>query len=132
MFERFEGLGNYSERPVFVVGMPRSGTTLTEQILASHSQVFGAGELGAIPAITRLMPKVLKVKQAYPACMSHATARTIEHGAEYYLKALRKRDTAAKRVVDKMPHNFMHLGLIALLFPYARIIHVKRRYGVCL
>jgi tetratricopeptide (TPR) repeat protein len=126
LFKKLEGLGNYSERPVFVVGMPRSGTTLTEQILASHPQVFGAGELGVITSITRLMPAVLKIKKPYPLCMTSATIRTIEHASEYYLKALRKRDTSAKRVVDKLPHNFMHLGLISILFPYAKIIHVKR------
>lgn len=86
LFNKFEGLGNFNERPVFIVGMPRSGTTLTEQILASHDLVFGAGELGVVNAITRLMPSVLKVRKSFPDCMAHATMRTIEHGAEYYLR----------------------------------------------
>ena len=126
LFKKFEGLGSYSERPVFVVGMPRSGTTLTEQILASHPEVYGAGELGVINAITRLMPVVLNTQTRYPECMSQASGRTFDHAARYYLKALRKRDIESKRVVDKLPHNFMHLGLISIIFPYAKIIHVKR------
>jgi tetratricopeptide (TPR) repeat protein len=126
LFRRLEGLGNFSERPVFVVGMPRSGTTLTEQLLSSHPEVFGAGELGVIPAITNLMPSVLKIRQHYPRCMQRATQRTIDHAATYYLQALLRRDSQARRVVDKLPHNFMHLGLIAILFPYAKIIHIRR------
>lgn len=123
---RCRGMGVASERPVFVVGMPRSGTTLTEQVLASHPLAFGAGELPVIPAITHMMPKVVKARRPYPWCMSRFSARTAEHAAIYYLKKLHALDGTAGRVVDKLPHNFLHLGLISILFPQARIIHVRR------
>ncbi len=126
LFERTSGMGNESQRPVFVVGMPRSGTTLTEQILASHPRVFGAGELGLIPAVIRRMPKVVRAKAPYPGCMARFGKRTAEHAALYYLKHVAAMDADAMRTVDKLPHNFLHLGLIAILFPNARIIHVMR------
>lgn len=126
LFERCLGMGSESERPVFVCGMPRSGTTLAEQVLASHDDVFGAGELGFLPAITGLMPTVLKDKRPYPLCMPNFTSRTAEHAAAYYLEKIAEHDTKAARVVDKLPHNFMQLGLIAILFPRAKIIHLNR------
>ena len=127
LFREHAGKGWTDEqRPVFVCGMPRSGTTLTEQVLASHSDVHGAGELGIIAGITRLMPKVLGADAPYPACMSSFYERTAQHAGGSYLKAIRWLDDTAARVVDKLPHNFLHLGLIALIFPRARIIHVRR------
>lgn len=110
-----------SQRPVFIVGMPRSGTTLTEQILASHPAIFGAGELQDIPHIVK------SLKQRYPeALASQTTAEVTEH-AQQYLAALEQRaPQAAIRVTDKLPVNFMHLGLIATLFPHARVIHCRR------
>ncbi|NQU57368.1 MAG: sulfotransferase [Rhodospirillales bacterium] len=126
LFERCRDMGHSSERPVFVCGMPRSGTTLTEQVLCSHPDVFGAGELGIVPAITRMMPPVLKVKAPYPACMKKFYLRTAEHAAIYYLQKIAALDDTAARVVDKLPHNFEHLGLIALMFPNAKIIHLVR------
>ncbi len=126
LFAKHAGLGSTSERPVFVVGMPRSGTTLTEQVLASHPDVYGAGELGTMTAIVQLMPRVLKTRHAYPRCMAGFKARTASHAAAYYLDAIAKLDNRAARVVDKLPHNFLHLGLIALIFPRARIIHISR------
>lgn len=126
LFARFEGAGSNSSRPVFVVGMPRSGTTLTEQILCSHPDVYGAGELGYLGAITRLMPRVLKTRKTYPLCLQQLEEWMAEHGAAYYLKKIAALDDTAVRVVDKMPHNFMNVGLIALIFPNARIIHVNR------
>lgn len=126
LFDRCAGMGSESERPVFVCGMPRSGTTLAEQVFASHDDIFGAGELGFIPAITGLMPTVLGDKRPYPLCMSGFSTRTAEHAAAYYLEKIYEHDTAAARVVDKLPHNFMQLGLIAILFPRAKIIHLNR------
>lgn len=126
LFERCRELGHWSERPIFVCGMPRSGTTLTEQVLCSHPDVFGAGELGTVPAITRMMPAVLKVKAPYPGCMKKFYRRTSEHAAIYYLQKIAALDDTAVRVIDKLPHNFEHLGLISLIFPNARIIHLRR------
>ena len=126
LFERCQEFGYSSKRPVFVCGMPRSGTTLTEQVLCSHPDVFGAGELGIVPAITRMMPTVLKARAPYPGCMKKFVQRTADHAALYYLQKIAKLDETAARVVDKLPHNFEQLGLIALMFPNARIIHLVR------
>lgn len=129
MFEKFKGGGSPSTRPVFIVGMPRSGTTLTEQIIASHPDVFGAGELGLIPNVTALMPRVIKTQTPYPACMDRFQKWMADHAAAYYLKKIYAMNQTAKKVTDKLPHNFLHLGLIAILFPYAKIIHVSRDSG---
>ncbi|MCG5534659.1 tetratricopeptide repeat-containing sulfotransferase family protein [Ectothiorhodospira mobilis] len=112
--------------PVFVVGMPRSGTTLTEQILCSHPDIFGAGELDLMARLSRLMPRVIQNGKPYPDCLDAFTPHLREEAARFYLRGLGQHDTRHSFVVDKMPHNFMHLGLIALIFPGARIIHIQR------
>ena len=111
--------GSDSELPVFVVGMPRSGTTLTEQILASHPLVAGAGELTEVGAIVGW----LRRDHGYPAALP---AGALNDSAAGYLSHVTKIGRGARRVVDKLPGNFMHLGLIARLFPKARIIHCRR------
>ncbi len=98
--------GGASEVPVFVVGMPRSGTTLVEQIAASHPDVFGAGELDAVAALDR--------PEAPPTA------------AADHLRRLAELSGGAPRVVDKTPFNFLHLGAIAALFPGARVVHCRR------
>ncbi|MBU0994465.1 MAG: sulfotransferase [Proteobacteria bacterium] len=129
MFQKFKGGGSPSTRPVFIVGMPRSGTTLTEQIIASHPDVFGAGELGIIPTITALMPRVIKTKTPYPDCLGLFQKWMAGHAASCYLKKIYAMNQTAKKVTDKLPHNFMHLGLIGIMFPEAKIIHVSRDKG---
>jgi tetratricopeptide (TPR) repeat protein len=115
---QYQCRGNVSERPVFVVGMLRSGTSLTEQILASHPAVFGGGEL----------PFWQSALAAYEAAEleGHNGASLIPGMAEDYLEQLRGLSGDAVRVVDKMPLNFMSLGLVCAAFPRARIIHVRR------
>jgi tetratricopeptide (TPR) repeat protein len=107
-----------SERPVFVVGMPRSGTTLAEQILASHPAVFGAGELpfwnDAAAGYDSLTPN------------GTASASRISALAGEYLRQLVDWSADALRVVDKMPTNYVNLGLIHAALPDARIIHMRR------
>lgn len=115
-----------SQRPVFIVGMPRSGSSLVEQILASHPQVYGAGELQDIGRMTMALPSLLTTDRPYPQCMSAMTQDLCDTLAQRYLDRLSKLDVGAARVTDKMPRNFLHLGLIALLFPGARIIHCIR------
>jgi tetratricopeptide (TPR) repeat protein len=118
VFEKTRGMGVTSERPIFVVGMVRSGTTLVEQILSSHPQVFGCGELRDIDLIST---------HFYPACSKGITVVMVRRMAEHYLQRLAH--LAGKepaRVVDKMPRNFLHLGMIAVLFPNARVIHCRR------
>jgi len=118
--------GSDDEAPVFVVGMPRSGTTLVEQILASHPKVFGAGERRdvAVMALQRL-PGLIGGDAPYPECLRQVEADHCRSVAEEYLSALRPLAPRAARIVDKMPFNFLHLGLIALVFPKARIIHCR-------
>lgn len=123
------GWGSASRLPVFVLGMPRSGTTLTEQILGSHSLVHGAGELGQIgEQITRMEAWEWKLgsRLGYPDCLWDLTASECQGYAERLLEALQAFDISAQRVVDKLPHNFEHIGLIKLLFPHAAVIHVRR------
>lgn len=117
---------NRSELPLFIVGMPRSGTSLIEQILASHPQVFGAGELSLVQRLTLELPAVLGSPEQYPRCMDRITASQLEEMAQRYLADLRRRGGAASRVTDKAPVNFLHLGLLDMLFPGARVIHCLR------
>jgi tetratricopeptide (TPR) repeat protein len=130
IFERTRGMGVSDDRPLFVCGMPRSGTTLTEQILASHPLVFGGGELPFIPVVTRRMQRVLKARKPFPLCMGLFGKRTAAHAAAFYVKNTLLLEGAGdekyERIVDKLPHNFMHLGLISIILPEARIVHVRR------
>jgi tetratricopeptide (TPR) repeat protein len=114
--------GAHLDRPVFIVGMPRSGTTLVEQILSSHSRVFGAGELHDITYHAESLVASASPKEA----LESLDAASIQQMARDYEETLDSLDLAAERVIDKMPTNFAHLGLIACMFPRARIIHCKR------
>ena len=114
-----------SELPVFIIGMPRSGTSLSEQILASHPQVFGAGEPrfwdGAFEAFMSTRPE------------REATASAFSGMARDYLERLTAGAGAARRVVDKMPANFLYAGLIHAVFPRAKILHMQRHpFDTCL
>ncbi len=115
-----------SDRPVFIVGMPRSGTSLIEQILASHPQVHGAGELREINRIAVQLRDLLGMDDARPACATRLSPDLANAMSQQYLGLLSELAPDARRVTDKMPTNFLHLGLIGLLFPAARIIHCKR------
>jgi tetratricopeptide (TPR) repeat protein len=125
-FARVQGFGSDSERPIFVVGMPRSGTTLVEQILASHPQVHGAGECWEIPNLTNDLSGFLTVTEKYPLCVLHMSRDASRLLAERYLNALSQMNATALQVIDKLPSNFQHLGLIAMLLPRARILHCRR------
>jgi tetratricopeptide (TPR) repeat protein len=115
-----------SERPIFIVGMPRSGTSLVEQILASHPAVYGAGELEDINQIANSLADTLGTDRPYPYSLKMLSQETLNSTAQRYLDRLAMLSDDALRVTDKMPGNFVHLGLIALLFPRARIIHCVR------
>jgi tetratricopeptide (TPR) repeat protein len=125
-FDQLSPIRESARTPIFVVGMPRSGTTLTEQILCSHNEVFGAGELDLLPHLTRLIPRVIKSGQPYPICLGGFSSHLREEAARFYLHGLDKLDKDHSYVVDKMPHNFMHVGLIHTIFPKAKIIHIQR------
>jgi len=115
-----------SPLPVFVVGMPRSGTSLVEQILARHPEAAAAGELPAVQLAAHALPRTLGVREPYPECVADLDRHTLDRLAEDYLGPLRRRFPEARRVTDKMPQNFLHLGLIALMLPRARVVHCVR------
>jgi tetratricopeptide (TPR) repeat protein len=131
-FERVLSFGSDSDVPVFVVGMPRSGTTLAEQILASHPRVHGAGELQDIDHLVLGLARRLGGPDKYPKSLGQLDQATVRAQAEEHLRRLRQRGGEAARVIDKMPLNFQHLGVIATLFPRARIVHCRRdRIDTC-
>ena len=109
--------GSDDARPVFIVGMPRSGTTLTEQILAAHPDVHGCGELPDLQLVARRLPFA-------PDGIDQAMADGAI--ARYLQAATRHAPAGAARLVDKEPLNFLHLGLVALLFPRARVVWCRR------
>ncbi len=118
--------GDQSELPVFVVGMPRSGTTLVEQILASHPRVHGAGELRHLSLLAHRLPALIDSGAPYPAAVADMTAEQSRGLARSYLERLARNAGDARRVVDKLPSNFLRLGLVAMLLPAARVIHCRR------
>jgi tetratricopeptide (TPR) repeat protein len=125
-FERVRSFGIDTEVPVFVVGMPRTGSTLVAQILSSHPQVVAAGE-------PRDLGEILTGRAPYPAHMTRLDSLAARALAEEYLSRLSRLGPEAARIIDKMPHNYLHLGSICALFPRARIIHCRRDVmDVCL
>jgi tetratricopeptide (TPR) repeat protein len=120
-FAQRQSWGETSELPVFIVGMPRSGTTLVEQIAASHPDVFGAGEL---PDIARLAGSISQGEDL--ATGQGWTSEAIAKASKSHLAQLRSLGGGARRVIDKLPGNVFHLGLIALLYPAARVIFCRR------
>jgi len=104
---------------VFVLGMPRSGTTLIEQILASHPFVHGAGEL-------KRLPSLIDGTGSFPASVRDRTPAQLKAMGEAYLAQVAPMAAGARHVVDKMPSNFMRAGMIRLILPDARIIHCRR------
>ncbi len=114
-----------SGRPVFIAGMPRSGTTLIEQIIDAHPGASGVGEITDIEAIVTSLPKRCRSKLPYPACLRDATPRLLTDVANEYLRRLDRLGTGT-RIVNKNLFNWQHLGLISLLFPGAYIIDCRR------
>ncbi|MEM9989252.1 MAG: sulfotransferase [Pseudomonadota bacterium] len=127
-FEERKDWGNPSDVPVFVVGLPRSGTTLTEQILSSHPDCYGAGEIDALVDMATGTPDRLgNNEKAWPYNADQLNKDHIQALAKDYLARLVKDDPGTSlRAIDKQPLNFFHIGLVALAFPHARIIHCHR------
>jgi hypothetical protein len=121
-FQQRADFAHLSELPVFVVGMPRSGTSLVEQILASHSQVFGAGELVEIPMIRARLAQTVPADAPRPLHRHWHRHLGKVHAARLALWA----GESALRVVDKLPGNILHLGMIATMLPQSRIIFCHR------
>ncbi|MBD8880601.1 sulfotransferase [Rhodanobacter sp. 7MK24] len=128
------GGGSTAPDPIFVVGLPRAGSTLIEQILSSHSQVEGTMELPEIISITRLLRQQGDTDEAMPyhAALAALDADALRALGERYLAHTRiQRKTPAPLFIDKMPNNFMHIGLIQLMLPNAKIIDARRHPLAC-
>ena len=122
-----QGWGYESDIPVFVIGMPRSGTTLTEQILSAHPDVFGGGEIETKETLGRFSEQISPTREEFPLSALKLTKFGAEIVGRRYVDDLRRRaNEPVKRIVNKMPHNFELLGLIALVLPQAKIIHCRR------
>jgi tetratricopeptide (TPR) repeat protein len=132
-FAARRGFGCPSEEPIFIVGLPRSGSTLIEQILASHSQVEGTLELAEIPRLVAQLQGRESVDRAprYPAVLSELNADECRAFGERYLAETRVYRHGKPHFIDKMPNNFRHLGLIHLILPNARIIDARREPMAC-
>ena len=111
--------GNPDEAPIFILGMPRSGTTLVEQILASHTQVYGAGELG-------ILREIYFECQRDSKCILDLSEEAFEVLGASYIEKLRKHSNSKKFITDKMPQNFWFIGFIKVILPKAKIIHCMR------
>ena len=118
---RWKTAGSTSRRPIFIVGMPRSGTTLLEQMLSSHPRIHGAGELPILPAIVRST-----LSAGYPGNLADLDPDRVRQAAQGYLRALDRIDPEAPHVVDKLSTNFEYVGVIAAMFPETVILHCKR------
>jgi len=146
-FEQFKTAGSTARDPIFVVGLPRSGSTLVEQILASHSQIEGTMELRILPYLVGRIsarigvqfrqgqshPALATDSQApYPECLRNLNADDLKIlGEEYIERAAMHRTGGRPFFVDKMPDNFAHVGLIQLMLPHAKIIDVRRHPLAC-
>lgn len=120
------GAGNQSEVPVFIVGMPRSGSTLIEQIIDAHPRAFGAGEIVAMPDVVASIGTRIGSTLAFPDCVADLDRADLPGLGKAYLDQVRAVAPRAERVCDKQLGNYELVGLIALMFPRARIIHSRR------
>ncbi|TPJ59450.1 sulfotransferase [Mesorhizobium sp. B2-6-1] len=124
-FQKHRSSAISDDTPIFVVGMPRSGTTLVEQIIASHPQVYGAGELGILKtAVGRQFPATMP--GGFPWGVSDAPDTDFAEAGRAYLDMLHARYPHMRHVTDKMPGNFLLVGFIHMMMPKARIIHCAR------
>jgi len=133
-FSARAGFGSQAPDPIFIVGLPRSGSTLIEQILASHSQVEGTRELPDVPGFALELGALERagVPPAYPQSVARLTQTQVTSLGERYLAQTRPHRLLGRpRFIDKMPINFFHIGLIHLMLPNARIIDARRSPLAC-
>jgi len=124
--------GNKTTLPVFIVGMPRSGTSLVEQIISSHPKAFGAGELTHLWTIGNTISGAMNLID-YTKNLTCISQEEITEFSKKYIQEISALTNNDLRITDKLPHNFMHIGLIELLFPNAKIIHCQRHpFDTCL
>lgn len=127
-FAARKGWGCKAPDPIFIVGLPRAGSTLLEQILASHSKVEGTAELPDIIAISRRLGGKTRKNPAskYPEILAELTREKVTELGESYLSTTRVQRSGKPFFIDKMPNNFQHIGLVHLILPNARIIDARR------
>ncbi|MDR7100124.1 Flp pilus assembly protein TadD [Lysobacter niabensis] len=136
-FAQREGGGDSARDPIFIVGLPRSGSTLLEQILSSHSQVEGTMELPEIISITRSLRARATQEEGTGTMPYHEALAALDAGqlralgAQYLANTRIQRKTGAPLFIDKMPNNFMHVGLVQLILPNAKIIDARRHPLAC-
>jgi tetratricopeptide (TPR) repeat protein len=126
LLDRFAAAGDPSAAPIFVLGMPRSGSTLVEQILASHPQVFAGGELKNLKRVACAVGDSAGRPVPYPVWLCATDANILRRLGQMYLASLPTPTGGQQRIVDKAPGNFLRVGLIRLILPNARIIHTVR------
>ena len=124
-FAQRNAYGIQSELPVFLIGMPHSGKSELGRVLAAHPRIRGAGDLTYFEDLSKQLPPGLETTRPYPDCAELIDVKSAERMAEIYVEQLRTRGGDAERIVDTAP-NYAHVGLIALLFPNARIVHCQR------
>ena len=130
-FETRRGWGAADADPIFILGLPRSGSTLIEQILASHSQVEGTHELSDVQRLALELQGPDDDQPRYPAILADLDAEQIRALGQRYLDDTRVYRSGKARFIDKMPNNFRHIGLIHLMLPNARIIDARREPMAC-
>ena len=129
----YRSLGNPAAVPVFIVGMPRSGTTLMERMIASHPDGAAAGELSEMSRIAQVLASPGNPRQFAATTKANLTAENVARNADEYLRVLRQGREEAGRIVDKQPANYYFLGQISVLFPNATIVHaIRHPLDVCL
>ena len=133
LFESKAGMGGHYDDPIFIVGLPRAGSTLLEQILASHSQIDGTMELPNIIALAHRLNgrRFVSEEARYPGILAELSAEQLKGFADAFISETRFHRKGAPYFVDKMPNNFMHIGLIHLILPNARIIDARRHPMAC-
>jgi tetratricopeptide (TPR) repeat protein len=117
---------NTSDELIFIMGMPRSGTSLIEQIISSHSSVFGAGELANVQNIANSLQANERLLNNYPACLDEVSTNIMNKLADQLISDTRKENTDSIKIIDKLPHNFHYIGLIHKLLPNAKLINCTR------
>ena len=132
--ERNAGAGDESRAPIFIVGLPRSGSTLIEQILASHAQVEGTQELPTLTRLVSLIGRYRSDRKQYPHAVRDLKAKNFRAlGHQYLEEAATYRFTDRAYFTDKLPNNFSHVGLIHLILPNAKVINARRHpFDSCL
>ena len=126
LFDRLAEAGDPSSLPIFIVGMPRSGSTLVEQILAGHGQVHAGGELTNLDRLVRAVRDGAGRPIPFPAWAEALDARAVRQLGQTYLASLPPLPPGKTRITDKLPTNFLYIGLIHLILPQARILHTVR------